>query len=406
MSEQFGTWDPSEDQSRALEAILRWYRDPHQRETKPLLTVGGLAGCGKTAMAGRLARVLSEGDGINIAFATFTGKASLVLEKSLKKSGFNFAGHSISTIHRLLYLPQEDPLTGRIIGWTKAREIPFDLILIDEASMVPSEVVRDLLSYGVPILAIGDHGQLPPVGEDSGLMKNPDYRLETVHRQAKGNPIIELASLVRQGFSLDVLVDFIRDHKDDERLQHRTGQGGIQEALDFAAPPGMLITFTNYLRTNVNTKARRWYRRKGPPQVDEVVLCVKNAYLDAGLLANGTRGVIKSIADYDDHRFKVTLDVDDVEPLEVLTSKYQFGQPHTFKGFDEVPGKHYSWESVGALIDYGYTLTCHKSQGSQAPNVAVVMERSLWRLSSEEWTRWTYTAFTRSSENLMVITGV
>jgi exodeoxyribonuclease-5 len=406
VTEQFASWDPSEDQARTLDGVLKWYRSPHDRETRPLETIGGYAGTGKTALAGHVAKILSEGDGLKIAFATYTGKASLVLEKSLSKAGLDFSIHYIGTIHRLLYRPLVDPMNGRVTGWERTDAIPYDLIIIDEASMVPTKIVKDLLEYGIPILAIGDHGQLPPVGEDAGLMKSPRHRLEVIHRQAKGNPIIELSTLVRQGYPLDTIIDYIKSHKEDERLQHRTGAGGIQEALDFASPPGMLITFTNYLRTSVNNKARRWNGFQGAPQVDETVICVKNAYLDDGLLANGTRGIIKAIAESDKHRFQVTLDTGDKEPIQVLVSKHQFGHPQTFKGFDEIPGQHYTWDDVGVLMDYGYALTRHKAQGSQAEHVAVLVERSLWRLTQEEWTRWTYTAITRSSDKLMFITGV
>lgn len=407
MSEQFASWDPSEDQARTLDGVLKWYRTVHERERRPLETIGGYAGTGKTALAGHVAKILIEGDGLKIAFATYTGKASLVLEKSLTKAGLDLSNHYVGTIHRLMYRPHVDQVTGRIIGWERAEEIPYNLIIIDEASMVPTKIVKDLLDYGIPILAIGDHGQLPPVGEDAGLMKSPRHRLEVIHRQAKGNPIIELSTLVRQGYPLDTIIDYIKDHKDDDRLQHRTGQGGVQEALDFASPPGMLITFTNFLRTSVNNKARRWNGFQGAPQVDETVICVKNAYLDEGLLANGTRAIVKSVSEKDKNRLNMLLDVGDKSPIEVVASKHQFGHAQTFKGFDEIPGgPWYSWDDVGVLLDFGYALTCHKAQGSQAENVAVVVERSLWRLTQEEWTRWTYTAITRSSDKLMFITGV
>ena len=38
-----------------------------------------------------------------------------------------------------------------------------ELIIIDECSMVDAELGRDLLSFGVPLLVLGDPAQLPPI---------------------------------------------------------------------------------------------------------------------------------------------------------------------------------------------------------------------------------------------------
>ena len=43
--------------------------------------------------------------------------------------------------------------------------------------MVSKEIFDDLLGYGIPILAVGDHGQLPPVNSNFNLMGDPDVRL-------------------------------------------------------------------------------------------------------------------------------------------------------------------------------------------------------------------------------------
>jgi exodeoxyribonuclease-5 len=43
-----------------------------------------------------------------------------------------------------------------------------DLIIVDEASMVGTELGSDLMTFGKPVIAIGDPGQLPPVNERAG----------------------------------------------------------------------------------------------------------------------------------------------------------------------------------------------------------------------------------------------
>ncbi|NIP42669.1 MAG: AAA family ATPase, partial [candidate division Zixibacteria bacterium] len=70
-----------------------------------------------------------------------------------------------STIHRLL--GSQGP--GRWI-YNEINKLEADLIILDEASMVDSEMFHRLLfsvSTDCRIVAIGDHGQLAPVGPGS-----------------------------------------------------------------------------------------------------------------------------------------------------------------------------------------------------------------------------------------------
>ena len=65
--------------------------------------------------------------------------------------------------------------------------------------MVGREMAEDLLSFGTPVLVIGDPAQLPPIG-DAGYFtsRRSDYTLTEIHRQALGSPVIELATTVRK----------------------------------------------------------------------------------------------------------------------------------------------------------------------------------------------------------------
>jgi len=57
--------------------------------------------------------------------------------------------------------------------------------------------------------------------------------------------------------------------------------------------------------------------------------------------------------------------------------------------------------SAGQLFDYGYALTVHKAQGSEAPKVVLIEERSK-HMSDEDWRRWLYTAVTRAERELFI----
>ena len=73
------------------------------------------------------------------------------------------------------------------------------LVVIDECSMVDDRMGQDLLSFGTKVLVLGDPAQLPPV-RGSGFFtdtETPDVMLTEIHRQAKDNPIIAMATKVR-----------------------------------------------------------------------------------------------------------------------------------------------------------------------------------------------------------------
>ena len=70
--------------------------------------------------------------------------------------------------------------------------------------MVDEELGRDLLSFGKPVLVLGDPAQLPPVkGGGFFTEAEPDIMLTEVHRQAADNPIIRMSMVVREGGRLD-----------------------------------------------------------------------------------------------------------------------------------------------------------------------------------------------------------
>ena len=134
-----------------------------------------------------------EGVEGKVAFAAFTGKAALVM----RAKGCDGA----STIHSLIYRARE---SGEEIPsfdlWDEAPASKAKLIVIDECSMVDAELGRDLKSFGVPLLVLGDPAQLPPIsGGGFFTDAEPDVMLTEVHRQARDNPIIRLSMDVREG---------------------------------------------------------------------------------------------------------------------------------------------------------------------------------------------------------------
>ena len=80
------------------------------------------------------------------------------------------------------------------------------LVVIDECSMVDETMGNDLLYFEKPILVLGDPFQLPPVGGAGYFTEDckPDVMLTDIQRQAKDNPIVAMATAVREGRSLNL----------------------------------------------------------------------------------------------------------------------------------------------------------------------------------------------------------
>src|SRR6187399_1553729 len=177
-------------QDNALKSVADWLKaDPGRNGTRQVFRLFGYAGTGKTT----LARHIAEDTDGDVKFAAFTGKAASVM----RGKGCRGA----STIHSLIYRARE---SGEEIPnfdlWDEAPASKAELIIIDECSMVDAELGRDLLSFGVPVLVLGDPAQLPPIqGGGFFTEAEPDAMLTEVHRQAQDDPIVRLSMQVREG---------------------------------------------------------------------------------------------------------------------------------------------------------------------------------------------------------------
>jgi len=390
--------DLSKDQLSVYNSIIKWVNDKDNK----LLTFGGVAGSGKTTLIGLLSKNLNR----NIAFACYTGKAANVLRKKLDDNGVRYS--YCGTIHGLMYIPIVDKHTLRVSGWKRRPYIEEDLIFIDEASMVGGRIFRDLQSYGKKILAIGDHAQLPPIDKSEiNLMEKPDLKLTEIHRQAEGNPIIKLSAMVRHD---EDITDFVSDDnrvrfmkKNDDALDEIVIKlfEEKEKRLDSA-----LLCYFNKSRIRYNSIIRDVLGYGIDPEIGDLVICLKNTQvaLDKAIF-NGMRGFVENCALIGNHKYNADIDFPD-ENIKINDDlcRYQFGREGTFQTpleLAEYGFKVRTWEKLGLLFDYGYCLSVHKFQGSQANNVILFVERSKF-CSDDDFRRWLYTGITRSSENLVV----
>jgi exodeoxyribonuclease-5 len=351
----------SPEQQHAYEGLLA------NRHRKRIQALAGYAGTGKSHLLTRLTEALPDWTP-----TAFTGKACHVLRQR---------GVAARTVHSLIYRLVEivpDPKKPKV------KRLVFELrdtprgdpggFLIDESSMIGRELFADLAGYGLPIIAIGDNGQLPPVRDnDAGLLQRPDYVLEELHRNA--GPIAFFAEHLRQG-----------------GLPHTfSGQGDAVQLVSPRAAPEVdqVLCGFNNTRVSLNRAAReRLGRVDDRPVAGDRVICLKNSR--SWGLFNGSQAEVLEVdpaADAFDLRCddgRVRRDV----PFDPTV--FNVAKPDT----NHAPG-------AALAFDFAWAVTTHKAQGSEWSTVRVVEQHCpYWQPE-----RWSYTAASRAKSKLYWTVG-
>jgi exodeoxyribonuclease-5 len=382
----------SKDQDKALNQMLDFYAS--KNKDRDFLTLGGYAGTGKTTLISELRK---EIDTINpkakIAFCAFTGKAVQVLKNKLVQNQAIYKKDEISTIHSLIYRTIEDE-RGAVLGWIKKEleEVDFDLIIVDEASMVDEKIWNDLKYYAIPIIAVGDHGQLPPISGNFNLMNTPEIKLETIHRQAEGNPIIQVSILARERGK----IPHQKWDKNVFKVPTYEGHEYFEDLFSSYNSETLVLCNFNNTRLRLNQSIRNHLGFEGAnPQKNDRVICLRNNHEKQ--IFNGMQGYIKYIKPKNELSYDVEIEMDGSSKLYTgLISKDQFNSETTLNNIN----KSYKTQGLD-LFDFGYALTVHKSQGSQAKKVILFEERNKHQ-SDDDFRRWLYTAVTRAEEKLII----
>ncbi|MBN8920388.1 MAG: AAA family ATPase [Rhizobiales bacterium] len=368
------TFTPHQDQ--ALTAVSDWLRSqPGKNGVPQVFRLFGYAGTGKTT----LARHLAEGVEGEVKFAAFTGKAALVM----RARGCTGA----STLHSLIYRARDnEEETPSFELWDDAPVSRAKLIVVDECSMVDEELGRDLMSFGVPLLVLGDPAQLPPI-QGGGYFTNhePDVMLTEVHRQAQDDPIVRLSMDVREGRRLTPGV---------------YGRSAIvtRATLDPQAvlDADQVLVGRNATRRAYNGRMRQRRGFEGPlPVTGDKLVCLRNNR-KKGLFNGGLWSVAeKSMRKTGILSLRLKRDEADGasgKPLRVGV------RPECFTG--AIEELDWSLRKRHDEFDYGYVLTVHKSQGSQWDDVVLFDESFAF---SESRDRWLYTGITRAAKRLTIV---
>lgn len=354
-----------------------------------LSVITGGPGTGKTTLV-KSVQLLFKSQGKSIALAAPTGRAAKRLSEVTTAPA--------STIHRLLAYDFKSGLFNR----NENNPIDADVIIIDEASMVDAFLMYNLLK-AVPmrsvLILVGDASQLPPVGPGNALRdiidsgRVPVFHLNRIFRQAAQSLIIQNAHRINSGRG--IITDpgeeypepdfyFIEEEDQErmvsmvltmcrERIPNKFGfdpMTQIQVLSPMHKGPAGTVNLNKALQQALNPGSEGLKKGEHIYRVGDKVMQIRNNYSKE--VFNGDIGTIRAIRP---------------------------GEKSIVVDYETGPVS-YAYEEMDELV-LAYSISVHKSQGSEYPAVIMLLSTSHFVLLQRNLV---YTGITRA-KRLMVLVG-
>lgn len=365
---------------------------PDQEEAKDLVCrqrlsiVTGGAGTGKSTVVREIVEAHAR-PSYRISLAAPSGKAAKRLS--------DVTGREATTIHRLLGPTKEK--NRFVFKYNEQNQLPAELVVIDETSMVDISLMASLLCAVSPdtkLVMVGDHYQLPPVGPGSpfrDLLNSgqvPFKELDIIKRQKEGL-LIQNAHRIKNGE--DIIVnehnggDFLfLGREDEDDILMKIADFYTSDFLkELKVDPLRDVQVISPLREktllsckSINAELQKKLNPHDPIEnypfkVGDKVIQTRNDY-DHNIV-NGDMGYVAAINKVD--KF-ISVDF-------------------------ESPDRHVQLPIKGNDLDLAYAITVHKSQGSEWPVVILPIHRNFGNRLPQR--NLLYTAVTRAKRLLVII---
>ena len=442
---------------------------PAPEDKTQVMAVVGRAGSGKTMLLSRLYHALDEA-GVDVVSGDYEGRRrkdrrTLAILAPTNKAASVLRNNRVpaTTIHRILYTPMYDPEYEKIADWLagngerpdiegltdaaldralefyklhksipgalataglrgsdfitgwKRREDPLDIGFVDESSMLDERQFEDLKEIFPTLVLFGDPAQLAPVGQSGEMifdqLKGPrKLELSRIHRQAKGNPILDLAHALGD------------DNLGFEEFERRIEAAAQQDERVIVAPRvdadlmarSPVLVWRNVTRVRLIQAFRGAYG--APPDAlmpGEPLICdgielplkhrKKRIDLEARGLIKGAQVIYLGPGRKPGFSRLHVVGAEDPQISAASIVKIEF--PDQEEPFIPFAAR------MGAAFLHGSAVTIHKAQGSQWPDVQVFAP-DIWAAAKSGrveaglplWKRLAYVAITRSQERLHWVT--
>ncbi|MFQ3843289.1 AAA family ATPase [Staphylococcus pseudoxylosus] len=395
------------------------FNDQQRDSIKKAITSGvfildGLAGSGKTSSLKTAIDIIDK----NHVACALSGKAANVLASN---------GLNAGTIHRTLVF---DPSTWE---FTHDSENPldYDIVILDEASMVDNKLFLKLISAvkdGSQLMIVGDSGQLPSIGRGAVfdyLLSSTEFShttLTTVHRQAQDSGTLQVANVIREGKQFNKFNDYgLMTYGNNKDLY----SFGYQDKENILSD--LLFTVNKYInnpnKEKEDLQVITGLKEKGDLSVvnlNKELQPLFNPYRNGQDVLKGKKyefrindRVIQQGNKYNAR----TLSYQDFNELTngfVNIKAINFGTTQVFNGtfgyivgcvtgygmlvkFENVDGlvffEHSTENNEIGVLDLGYAISCHRSQGSGFKTLFIALSFNDYMLLSRQFL---YTALTRT----------
>lgn len=301
-----------------------------------------------------------------------------------------------STIHRLLGLNGRELPTD-----INARDLKGSLLIVDEMSMVDTLLFKTLVQAiptAMHVVLVGDKDQLPSVGPGQvfydllAFTELPKVELTNIHRQAADSTIIPLAHAVKDG---RVPADLMAKKADRSFIPCQAWQvpDVVEQIIKLSRQRG-------YTAQDVQILAPMYRGAAGVDNLNELAQAVYNPPTKAkqevefrGQVFRVGDKVLQLVNSPENNVFNG--DIGQITAIE--TKKGAKGATITidFDG-NEVNYHRMEWNQ----IQLAYSISIHKSQGSQFKMVLMPVVRQFSRMLQRNLV---YTAITRAADKLVLL---